>query len=103
MTYPLIVIPFLVVAAIVTLGTVRRPHFGRRMLASTLAAVVLVILTAIFDNVMIGLNLFPYPVEHLSGWRVGLAPLEDFAYPLAAAFAVPALFTLLSRRAEAPA
>ena len=103
MTYPLIVIPFLVVAAVLTLCTARRPRFGQRMLASSIAAVALVILTAVFDNVMIGQGLFTYPVEHLSGWRVGLAPIEDFAYPLAAAFAVPAVFTLLSPRVDAAA
>lgn len=103
MTYPLIVIPFLLIAAVVTICTVRRPHFGRRMLASAVAAIALLILTAVFDNVMIGLGLFTYPVEHLSGLRVGLAPIEDFAYPLAAAFAIPAVFTLLTPRTQDPA
>jgi hypothetical protein len=35
--------------------------------------------------------------------RIGLAPIEDFAYPLCAAFLVPAVFALLPsrpRRAE---
>jgi lycopene cyclase domain-containing protein len=97
MTYALIVVPFVVVTALLVLATLRRPHFGRRMLASAVAAVVLVILTAIFDNVMIALDLFSYPDAHLSGLRIGLAPLEDFAYPLCAAFAVPAILTLASR------
>ena len=42
-------------------------------------------------------------LEHLSGLRVGLAPLEDFAYPLCAAFLVPAVFTLLPARVKARA
>lgn len=98
MTYPLIVVPFLAIAAIVTLATVRRPHFARRMVASGVAAVILLALTAVFDNVMIGAGLFTYPDEHLSGLRLGLAPIEDFAYPLAAAFLVPAVFTLVGPR-----
>lgn len=95
MTYPLLVVPFVLVTAVITLVNVRRPGFGRRMTASVLAAVVLVLLTAVFDNVMIAAGLFTYPEEHLSGLRIGLAPLEDFAYPVCAAFLVPAVFVLL--------
>lgn len=101
MTYPLIVAPFLVVAAVVAVSTVRRPRFGRRMAASSIAAVALLVLTAVFDNVMIAAGLFTYPSEHLSGLRIGLAPIEDFSYPLAAAFLVPAVWTLWGR--EEPA
>ncbi|MGC8025617.1 lycopene cyclase domain-containing protein, partial [Salmonella enterica] len=81
-----------------TFLSVRRPAFGRRMRASALAALVLVVLTAVFDNIMIAVGLFSYPPQHLSGIRIGLAPLEDFAYPVCAAFLVPALFTLVSAR-----
>lgn len=98
MTYPLIVIPFALAALAVTLATLRLPRFGARMAASAIAAVILVALTAVFDNAMIALDLFSYPPEHLSGLRIGLAPLEDFAYPVCGAFAVPAVFTLLSSR-----
>ncbi len=95
MTYPLLVVPFVVVTCAVTLLTLRRPAFGRRVTASAIAAVVLVLLTAVFDNVMIAADLFTYPEEHLSGIRIGLAPIEDFAYPVCAAFLVPAVFCLL--------
>jgi lycopene cyclase domain-containing protein len=97
-TYPLIVLPFVLVTAIVTLATWRRPRFGRRLAASGIGAAALMALTAVFDNVMIAAGLFTYPAEHLSGMRIGLAPLEDFAYPLCAAFLVPAVFTLLPTR-----
>lgn len=96
-TYPLILIPFVALTLIVTLATARRPRFGRRMGWSALAAVGLLALTAVFDNVMIAVGLFTYPEAHLSGIRVGLAPIEDFAYPLCAAFLVPAVATLLER------
>ena len=102
MTYALIVLPFLTATIIVTLCTVRRPAFGRRMAASAVAAAILLVLTAIFDNAMIAAGLFTYPEEHLSGLRIGAAPLEDFAYPLCAAFLVPALFTLITRGARGP-
>lgn len=100
MTYPVIVVPFILVTAVVTAATVRCPRFGRRMIWSSVAALVLMVLTAVFDNVMIAVGLFTYPEVHLSGIRIGLAPIEDFAYPLCAAFLVPAVATLVERRPE---
>lgn len=100
MTYPLILIPFVVITAVVTLLSARRPDFARRMRASGWTALALAALTAVFDNLMIAVGLFSYPPEHLSGLRIGLAPLEDFAYPVCAAFLVPALFTLAPARRE---
>lgn len=101
MTYALIIVPFAVATAAVVAASARRERFGRRMLASGCAAVVLVALTAVFDNLMIAAGLFAYPPEHLSGLRIGLAPLEDFAYPVCAAFGVPAGYELLARRGRA--
>lgn len=98
MTYPLIVLPFVLVTAVVTAISARRPGFGRRMRASVACAIALFALTAVFDNVMIALDLFTYPAEHLSGIRIGLAPIEDFSYPLCAAFGVPAVLSLLPNR-----
>lgn len=98
MTYALIVLPFVVITIVVVLCTVRRPGFGRRMASSALAAVALCALTAVFDNLMIAAGLFTYPPQHLSGLRIGLAPLEDFSYPVCAAFLVPAVATLLRSR-----
>ncbi|WP_295823221.1 lycopene cyclase domain-containing protein [uncultured Microbacterium sp.] len=96
MTYPLIVLPFVIVTLIVTLATLRRPRFRQRMASSALTALVLGGLTLVFDNLMIAVDLFSYPQEHLSGLKLGLAPIEDFAYPLCAAFLLPALFTLFA-------
>ncbi len=102
MTYALLTLPFLAVTAVVVLCTVRRPSFGRRMAASAIAAAVLILLTAVFDNAMIAAGLFHYPSQHLSGLHIGLAPLEDFAYPLCAAFLMPAVLVLLTARSRAP-
>lgn len=98
MTYALILVPFAAVSLVVTLATLPRPAFGRRMTASLLAATALVVLTAVFDNVMIAAGLVVYPPEQISGLRIGLAPIEDFAYPVCGAFLLPAVWTLLSRR-----
>ena len=82
-------------------SSVRRYESARAAADSTspasIAALVLVVLTAVFDNIMIAVGLFTYPPEHLSGIRIGLAPLEDFSYPVCAAFFVPAVFVLSSR------
>jgi lycopene cyclase domain-containing protein len=94
-TYALIVLPFVAATAVVVLVSSRRPGFGRRMAASGIAAGILLVFTAVFDNLMIAAGLFTYPAEHLSGLHIGLAPVEDFAYPLCAAFLVPAVYVLL--------
>lgn len=101
--YPLIVLPFAALTLGVVLATLRRPRFGARMAASGVAALVLIVLTAVFDNLMIAAGLFTYPEHLISGVRVGLAPIEDFAYPVCAAFLVPAAHTLITRRRAAPA
>ena len=64
MTYPIIVVPFVVVTLLVTLATLHRPAFGPRMAASAISAAVLLVLTAIFDNVMIAVGLIVYPEVH---------------------------------------
>ena len=96
MTYALIVVPFAVATLLVVLASLRRPRFGQRVAASGIAAAALVLLTAVFDNVMIAAGLFTYPDEHLSGIRIGLAPVEDFSYAVCAAFLVPAVLALLT-------
>lgn len=101
MTYALVILPFAAVTLAVTLATMTRPRFRQRMAASAAAAAVLVVLTAVFDNLMIAAGLFTYPADRISGLMIGLAPIEDFSYPLCAAFLVPAVFTLLARRETA--
>lgn len=49
-----------------------------------LATVALLGITAVFDNVIIGLGIVAYEETKISGIMVGLAPIEDFAYSLAA-------------------
>jgi lycopene cyclase domain-containing protein len=63
-----------------------------------ISAVVMMALTAVFDNAIIGSGLVAYDPELLSGVMVGVAPLEDFAYTAAALMLIPALWHLLERR-----
>ncbi|MGP0224454.1 prenyltransferase [Paenarthrobacter sp. NCHU4564] len=73
---------------------------GRHWKAVGLALAALVVLTAVFDSIMIGMELFHYDPGHILGLRIGLAPVEDFAYPLAAALALPGLWIWLTRKRQ---
>lgn len=81
-------------AAVVLKGRHRR----RALAAAGGAAVVVLVLTAVFDNLMIAAGLFSYAPDLISGIAVGLAPIEDFAYPVAAVLLLPALWMLLGER-----
>ena len=95
MTYWLMNAPFLVIAGVVAAVAVLR---GVRPAAVPwlVAFVVMMTLTAIFDNAIIGFGLVDYNDALISGIRLGFAPLEDFAYTLAALLIIPALWHLLA-------
>lgn len=59
------------------------------------AAVLMLTLTLIFDNVIIGTGIVDYDPEKISGIRLGYAPIEDFAYTVVALVLVPSLFNFL--------
>ena len=69
-------------------------------IAGTLGILLLVLLliTAVFDNLMIAIGLVGYDAAKISGAFVGIAPLEDFAYALAAAVLLPSLWLLAPGR-----
>ena len=72
---------------------------GRRALLPALAGlVVLLALTAVFDNVIVGSGIVAYDASRILGIRLGVAPVEDFSYTVVAALALPALWVLLGRR-----
>ena len=75
---------------------------GPRAGAVALTVLVMLTLTAVFDTIMIASELFHYAGSQLLGVHIGLAPLEDFAYPLAGAVLLPALWALLRVRRSAP-
>jgi len=71
---------------------------GPRRTSVLLAGLVLLATTAVFDNVMIGIGLVDYNPDLISGAFIGIAPLEDFAYAIAAVVLLPALWHLLAPR-----
>jgi lycopene cyclase domain-containing protein len=73
-------------------------HRAPRWLAVLIAVGILLVFTAIFDNVLIGLGFVGYNRALISGVFIGRAPLEDFAYTVAAVVLLPSLWTLLDRK-----
>jgi lycopene cyclase domain-containing protein len=103
MSYPVVALLFLAASAslAVALTLVARPD--RRWWACTAAvAAVLMVLTAVFDSLMISADLFRFDESKLLGVHILLAPLEDFAWPLAAALVLPSLWTALDRSGGRP-
>ena len=96
MTYAGLAVPFLALAvAVLGLGVARQRPDRTWWLATGATLVALLVLTVVFDNLMIAVDLFRYESDQTSGLMVGLAPLEDLAWPLAAALGLPGLGLLL--------
>jgi lycopene cyclase domain-containing protein len=85
-----------VVVAIVAI-VIRRPP---RWIAVVATAAIVLVATGIFDNIMIGVGLVGYNRTLISGVFIGVAPLEDFAYAVAAVLLLPSLWALLGRKAD---
>lgn len=100
MTYPVLSLVFLAAAVLAAALAARRRRLNDQPLrqlgvpAVLLGGAVLMLLTVVFDNIMIGVGLFHYAESQISGLRLGLAPVEDFSYPLAALILLPSLWIL---------
>ena len=84
----------ILVVAILARRRVRWPAVG-------ITAAILLVMTAVFDNIMISIGLVAYNESLISGAFIGVAPLEDFAYTIAAVVGLPSLWVLLGRRRDA--
>lgn len=100
MTYLLIDAVFLLICVGVAAVLLRGHSSSGFWRPAALAGAGLLVLTAVFDNVMIAVGLFSYRPDAVSGLAVGRAPIEDFAYPLAAAILLPALWRRLRGPSE---
>jgi lycopene cyclase domain-containing protein len=78
--------------------------FAYRWLAhwSTLCytLVALLLMTAVFDNFIVGSGIVAYDASLLSGVFIGFAPIEDFAYTLVAALLIPLTWWWLGSRVK---
>lgn len=107
--YALLAVPFLAVAVLTAVaaglvaarraGSRGRAVSGRRiaMVSGIVAGVALLVMTVVFNNVIVTLGIVAYDPARISGVRVGAFPVEDLAYAIAAAFLLPALWVLLER------
>lgn len=95
-----VLVPVLALSAAVVVLCAGRVGRGRMLLRCAITLVGLTVLTVVFDSVIVGTGIVGYDGSRILGLRIGVAPVEDFAYPVAAAFALPALWLLLPRRRD---
>ena len=94
MTYWALNAIFLSVVAAVALAAVLSKRAPRWASVGLVLGVVLV-MTAVFDNVLVATGIVGYDPALISGAKIGVAPLEDFAYAIAAVILLPTLWSLL--------
>ncbi len=96
-TYLLLAVPFLAVA-LAALLVARRRTGGPGWREVGVGLAVLLVLTVVFDNVIVGAGIVGYDASRILGVRMGVAPVEDLAYALAAGLLLPALWRLTEGR-----
>jgi lycopene cyclase domain-containing protein len=96
MSYWLLNAVFLAVVALVAVVAILARR-APRWRAVGLAAIPLVFLTAVFDNILVGVRIVAYDPTRITGIHLGFAPIEDFSYVIAAVVLLPCLWTLLAR------
>jgi len=109
-TYALLALPFFAAVALVAVvaGVVaarrarargRRPFVGRRaaVVTSVVAGVALLVMTMVFDNVIVTLRVVAYDPALIWGAKIGAIPVEDLAYSIAAVVLLPSLWVLFDR------
>lgn len=96
MTYWLVNAWFLGGAALLGVAISMVP-WRPRWVAALGALGIVGVLTAIFDNAIIGFGIVDYAPSKISGVRIGVAPIEDFAYTLAGCVVIPAVWVVVNR------
>ena len=87
------------VIVLAVLGAVSWPVLRRmRVVPLVLTVAFVFVLTAVFDTLMIEADLYVYATDKILGVYIGAAPLEDFAYAIAAAVGIPVLWVVLGPR-----
>jgi lycopene cyclase domain-containing protein len=104
-TYAVLASGFLAIALVVLVGALaaardRRVLVRRWAAPTAIAAVVLIALTIVFDNLMIAAGLMRYAGRAVSGPTIGRMPAWDLAYPVAGVILLPALWLLFRRRRD---
>ena len=103
MTYALLNLVVLALVFGVSAMLVRATPPALRPRARTVlsAMAVLLVLTAVFDNIMIAVGLVGYDPNRYLGVLIGVAPIEDFGYSVAVAVFAPVFWHYLAARKAA--
>lgn len=94
MTYLLLNAIFIFISLLVAAIGLR----GKEWLKVGMVLGPLLILTAIFDNLIILSGIVAYDPNNISGVKIGVAPIEDFAYSIAVALLMPTIWQFLEKR-----
>jgi lycopene cyclase domain-containing protein len=95
-TYLAMSVPFIVFSIAVT--TIAVWKFGLRLTSLGVPIAVLLVGTAVFDNLIIAAGLVAYDDSLNLGIRIGLAPIEDFLYAIAAVMVTASFWHILARK-----
>jgi lycopene cyclase domain-containing protein len=58
----------------------------------------MIVITAIFDNLIVAAGIVAYDPSKISGIMIGIVPIEDFAYTIAAVLIVPSVWSAMLNR-----
>lgn len=83
------------IAAVLLILRIRTIPYRRVWLATL---VVLLVMTAVFDNIMILFDIIDYNTDKLLGLYIGVAPIEDFFYSILAVILIPVLWQKLGKQ-----
>lgn len=92
-TYLILNVVVILIVLLVLRIRMRRPS---RALKITFA--VLVVLTAVFDNMIVGFSIVDYDPDKILGLRIGYAPIEDFMYVVLAIVIIPTIWARIGDR-----
>ena len=92
-TYLLVNLVFL---AAVMIAYKIRPRKPSKTWLLTLAA--LLVMTAVFDSLIVGSDIVGYDTNKILGIYIGNAPVEDFFYAVLAVILVPTVWKLMEKK-----
>ena len=92
-TYVILNLIFLVCIAGLFMQYLRKPTKSWLIMLG-----VLLVLTAIFDSIIIWAGIVGYDSEKILGIYIGFAPIEDFFYAILAAMIVPILWNVFDTK-----
>ena len=92
-TYLVMNLIFLVCIVVLFMQYIKKPNK-----AWWITVTILLILTAIFDSIIVWANIVGYDPAKILGIYIGFAPIEDFFYAILAALIIPILWNLFEQK-----